>query len=124
TQASLRSAGMLALQQSFRNNRRTIWFHVPCMSGGRCSEDGATVLFDARIFHERPVAGVADHPSRCERAMRSACAPLAAVLAGPLAGCAGVQSAWSPEGPSARAVVTLGNVMFIGAGLILALVIG
>ncbi|MDQ2634796.1 MAG: cytochrome c oxidase subunit II [Pseudomonadota bacterium] len=56
--------------------------------------------------------------------MRSACAPLAAVLAGPLAGCAGVQSAWSPEGPSARAVVTLGNVMFIGAGLILALVIG
>ena len=56
--------------------------------------------------------------------MRPAAVVLTAILAGVLVGCSGVQSAWSPEGPNARAIVTLGNVMSVGAGLILALVLG
>ena len=56
--------------------------------------------------------------------MRLSTVVLAAILAGALVGCSGAQSAWSPEGPNARAVVTLGNIMFVGAGLILALVLG
>lgn len=77
-----------------------------------------------RVLHERYDARTTDHPSRCKRAMRPAAVALTSILATLLVGCAGVQSAWSPEGPSARAMVTLGNVMFVGAGLILALVIG
>lgn len=56
--------------------------------------------------------------------MRLAPAILAAFVSSGLAGCEGMQSAWAPEGPNAQAVVTLGNIMFIGAALILALVIG
>jgi len=55
--------------------------------------------------------------------MRSAHA-FPALMAGSLAGCSGIQSAWAPAGPDAQSVVTLGNVMFIGGALILALVIG
>jgi cytochrome c oxidase subunit 2 len=56
--------------------------------------------------------------------MRLAPASLAAVVAGLLAGCEGVQSAWAPEGPEAQMIVALGNIMFIGGTLILALMIG
>lgn len=88
------------------------------------SEDGATIVPPKRTLDERGDARPADRPSRREGIMKPAAAALTVILAGVLAGCSDVQSAWSPEGPNARAIFTLGNIMFVGAGLILALVMG
>jgi cytochrome c oxidase subunit 2 len=47
---------------------------------------------------------------------------LAAVAAAALAGCDGVQSSLAPQGPEAERVARLSAVLFIGAGVIVALV--
>lgn len=57
--------------------------------------------------------------SRCRRGERAAAVLAAAML---LAACDGMQSTLAPHGPAARSIANVGWAMYIGAALILALV--